>query len=73
MKVRSVMATVVPGSLLSITAIIRKKGGIRIRRSKDSGGENSIISVTASHVMCRSSAKNEMINGESAYSLLKFE
>lgn len=68
-KVRSLKVTVIDGPLLSITAIIRKKGGIRIRRSKDSTGESSIMSVTASHLSCRSS-KNEVINGWSSYSFL---
>lgn len=57
------LVTVVDGPLFSITAIIRKKGGIRIRRSKDSAGEGSIMSVTASHLSCRST-KNEAITGK---------
>lgn len=60
-KVRSVMVTVVAGPLLNITAIIRKKG-IRIRRLKDSTGEGSIISVTASHLSCRSTNKGEELS-----------
>ena len=58
------MVTVVAGPLLNITAIIRKKG-IRIRRPKDSTGEGSIISVTASHLSCRSTNKGEELSGES--------
>lgn len=55
------MITVISGPLLNITAIVRKKG-IRIRKPKDSTGENSIISNTASYLLLRST-KNETITG----------
>ena len=52
------MITVIAGPLLNITAIVRKKG-IRIRRSKDSTGETSIISNTATYLVLRRSTKSD--------------
>ena len=59
---RSVMVTVVSGSLLNVSAIIRKKT-LRIRRSKDVGNEGTIMSLSASVLTCRSTNKGEELSG----------
>ena len=54
------MVTLVAGPTLNVTAITRKKG-IRIRRTKDSTGEGSIMSLMASQLTCKVSGKDETI------------
>lgn len=58
------MITVVSGSLLNVSAIIRSKKTLRIRRSKDPGGEGTIMSLSASHLSCRSTNKGEELKGQ---------
>ena len=63
MKVRSVMVSCT-GQVLNVTGISRdKKGkGIRIRKKEvDMGG--SIVSLTATQLVCRPSTKQEAVTG----------
>ena len=53
------MVTLVAGPTLNVTAITRKKG-IRRRRAKDSTGEGSIMSLTASQLTCKVLGKHEI-------------
>ena len=52
------MVTLIAGPTLNVTATIRDKGkkGIRIRKTKES--EGTILSVTASQLVCRPSGKH---------------
>ena len=58
LKVQGVIVTLIAGPTLNVTATIRDKGkkSIRIRKTKES--EGTILSVTASQLVCRPSGKH---------------
>ena len=60
-KVRSVIVSYVD-NILNVTATKEKKGkGRRIRKSKDSDAGGSIVSLTATQLICRPVVKGESV------------
>ncbi len=62
------MVTVVSGSLLNVSAIIRKKI-LRIRRSAIDG---TIMSLSASHLSCKNTNKEELKGNNDRGSLIDY-